>query len=273
MKRKDSRLMVMCGAVALILPLSILLPQVSICLGDIYKYQDEKGVWHITNAPADVPGGTKLEKTGYEDRLNHPGDDLVLQLSKHFSPRNEVEKARNATVAIQSPKGLGSGFFITEEGYILTSRHILGDGYRCKINLVDGTELFVNVVKRSDHYDLALLELHNYKCPFIEPMDAFRIPDGAPVYAIGSPIGLMHSASSGIVSGIRKFGNTYYIQTNAQINPGNSGGPLISQDGKVIGINTWKVVDVASEGLGFAIPINLAIEEFETLLGRHLKLK
>src|SRR5512139_362079 len=141
MKRRHSLVMGTCRVLALILPLCIPLPQVSICLGDIYKYQDEKGVWHITNAPADVPGGTKLEKTGYEDRLNHPGDDLVLQLSKHFSPRNEVEKARNATVAIQSPKGLGSGFFITEEGYILTSRHVIGDEYRCKIRLIDGTDL------------------------------------------------------------------------------------------------------------------------------------
>ncbi len=89
---------------------------------------------------------------------------------------------------------------------------------------------------------------------------------GTPLYAIGSPLRLMHSVTSGIYSGISKFNRQDYIQSNAQINPGNSGGPLVTKDGKAIGISTWKVAGPQVEGIGFAIPINVALKEFERYL-------
>ncbi|NVM25780.1 MAG: trypsin-like peptidase domain-containing protein [Desulfobacterales bacterium] len=81
----------------------------------------------------------------------------------------------------------------------------------------------------------------------------------------------MHSVTSGIYSGIREFNRQDYIQTNAQINPGNSGGPLVTKDGRVTGISTWKVAGPQVEGLGFAIPINIALKEFERYLGQLWK--
>ena len=81
----------------------------------------------------------------------------------------------------------------------------------------------------------------------------------------------MHSVTSGIYSGIREFDRQQYVQTNAQINPGNSGGPLVTKDGKVIEINTCKVAGPQVEGLGFAIPINVALKEFERYLGKIWK--
>jgi len=81
----------------------------------------------------------------------------------------------------------------------------------------------------------------------------------------------MHSATSGIYSGIREFDRQHYVQTNAQINPGNSGGPLVTKDGKVIGISTWKVAGLLVEGLAFLIPINVALKEFERYLGKIWK--
>jgi serine protease Do len=140
-----------------------------------------------------------------------------------------------------------------------------------KIILIDGTEFSVSVVSLSYSYDLALLRLRGYKCPFIEPAVPYQLEHGTPLYAIGSPLKLRHSVTSGIYSGIRKFNQQLYIQTNAQINPGNSGGPLVTIDGKVIGISTWKVAGPQVEGIGFAIPINVALKEFERYLGQIWK--
>jgi S1-C subfamily serine protease len=236
----------------------------------IYKYQDANGVWHITNTPSDVPEGAELEDTGYDDEYRSTkGFDLKKQLSKSFPPKNAIERARNATVAIVSGQGNGSGFFITEDGYILTNRHVIGNARKHKIYLIDRTELIVYGADVSRHRDLALLKLNGYKCPYITPIDARQLADGSQVYAIGSPMGFMHSVTSGICSGKRRSGDTYYIQTNAQISPGNSGGPLITEDGYVVGINTLKFIDVAAEGLGFAISINTAFDEFKASLGKR----
>ncbi|MBW1775093.1 MAG: trypsin-like peptidase domain-containing protein, partial [Deltaproteobacteria bacterium] len=122
--------------------------------------------------------------------------------------------------------------------------------------------------------------LGGYRTPFIKPTHVKQISHGQALYAIGSPLGLSlrHTVTSGIFSGFRKFGagrfpEGSYIQTNAQINKGNSGGPLITEDGKVIGINTATVKKDVAEGLGFAIPIHIALKEFENYLGEHHKLK
>ncbi len=85
---------------------------------------------------------------------------------------------------------------------------------------------------------------------------------GTPVYAQGSPLGLKGSVTSGVLSAVRKD----FLQTNAEIYPGNSGGPLITADGKVIGVNTMKMITDKFEGLGFAIPIARVLAEFHTYL-------
>lgn len=103
-----------------------------------------------------------------------------------------------------------------------------------------------------------MLKLDGYKTPFIRPGDSGRLFQGQTVCAIGSPINLRDSVSKGIVSGFSKG----YIQTDAQIYPGNSGGPLITDKGQVVGINTLKKLTRNFEGLGFAIPIDTAINEF-----------
>ena len=256
--------------------LMMILIFLSVCLrvhqsyAEIYKYQDENGVWHITDAPADVPEGVKLIETGYGRSYRNPqGYDIQKKLSKSFPPKNAIEQARNATVSIKSKGGDGSGFFVTEDCYILTNKHVVENARMYRIYLIDGTELIIYGAHVSTKHDLALLKLEGFKCPFITPLDARQLADGTQVYAIGSPLGLMNSVTSGICSGRRKFGNTYYIQTNAQISPGNSGGPLITEDGLVVGINTRKIVHKTAEGLGFAIPINTAFDEFNMSLGQR----
>jgi hypothetical protein len=126
------------------------------------------------------------------------------------------------------------------------------------ITMVDDTELYVRLLATSKDHDLALLKLDGYKTPALQPGAPARLAQGDPVYAIGNPAKLRNTVTSGIFSGFEgKF-----IQTNAQINPGNSGGPLIDPKGRVLGINTKKIVGRTLEGLGFAIPIETALREF-----------
>ncbi len=135
------------------------------------------------------------------------------------------------------------------------------------IIIKDGREFDVYLVAESREADLALLKLDGYKTPFVKPAPLQQARQGQDVYAIGSPTGLRDSVSSGIISGYEKG----YIKTNAQIYPGNSGGPLIMTGGEVIGVNTLKLLTRQFEGLGFAIPIETAISEFENILRGHLQ--
>lgn len=130
------------------------------------------------------------------------------------------------------------------------------------IILVDNTELYVRLLSTSKDHDLALLKLDGYKTPALKPGSPYQLAQGDEVYAIGNPAKLRNTVTSGIFSGFEG----QYIQTNAQISPGNSGGPLIDAQGKVLGINTKKKVGTGLEGLGFAIPIHIALSEF----GDHL---
>ena len=131
-----------------------------------------------------------------------------------------------------------------------------------QICLLDRTLLSASIVAISDRHDLALLKLYGYKTPFIELEDISQVAQGDRLFAVGNPLNFAHSVTSGVFSAHR--GNL--IQTTAQINPGNSGGPLITEGGKVIGINTSKIVRQDVEGICFAIPINLVLEEFEFYL-------
>ena len=126
----------------------------------------------------------------------------------------------------------------------------------------------MHLVIESDKYDLALLKLDKFKTPCIEIGDPSKAALGEQVFAIGSPLSieLNNSVSSGVLSAFRG----HIIQTDAAINPDNSGGPLITKEGKVIGINTGIIRDENAEGLGFAININTAIEELRAFLGTHL---
>ena len=132
----------------------------------------------------------------------------------------------------------------------------------CTIILADKTELNANEVAASEKYDLVLLKLEGYQTPFIKPGNAKGLAQGDTLYAIGNPMNMNHSVTSGIFSGFREN----FIQTNADVSPGNSGGPLVTVDGEVVGVNTQKIVSEYAEGLGFAIPIDIVLGEFNNYI-------
>ena len=158
-------------------------------------------------------------------------------------------------------RSLGSGFIINREGYIVTNNHVVENADQIKVKLANEKEFDAKIVGRDPKTDLALIKIAGSSdlVPLkIGDSDALKV--GTWVVAIGSPFGLEQTVTAGIVSAKgRILGSGPYddfIQTDASINPGNSGGPLINMKGEVVGINT--AIIASGQGIGFAIPINLA---------------
>ena len=158
-------------------------------------------------------------------------------------------------------RSLGSGFIIDRKGYIVTNNHVVENADQIKVKLTNEKEFDAKIVGRDPKTDLALIKIaaSSDLVPLkIGDSDALKV--GTWVVAIGSPFGLEQTVTAGIVSAKgRIIGSGPYddfIQTDASINPGNSGGPLINMKGEVVGINT--AIIASGQGIGFAIPINLA---------------
>jgi serine protease Do len=160
-------------------------------------------------------------------------------------------------------QSLGSGFIIDRDGYIVTNNHVVEGADRIRVHLADNKQYDAEVVGRDANTDLALIRIKaDGSLTPIAMGDSDTLNVGSWVVAIGSPFGLEQTVTAGIVSAKgRVIGAGLYddfIQTDASINPGNSGGPLINMAGEVVGINT--AIVARGQGVGFAIPINLARE-------------
>ena len=171
-----------------------------------------------------------------------------------FGGRNQPERKQ---------QGVGSGCIISKEGYILTNNHVVEDADQIKVKLADGKELDGRIIGRDPKTDLALVKIDG--ASDLKPLklgDSDVLKVGNWVVAVGSPFGLEQTVTAGIVSAKgRVIGSGPYdnfIQTDASINPGNSGGPLINMQAEVVGINT--AIIASGQGIGFAIPINMAKE-------------
>lgn len=340
-------------------------------LAEIYKYKNEDGVWIFTDNPGELPdqGVNVMDGTATETSPTAPGVDLVSRLRTAMKPANEIETAALSVVAIESPIGSGTGFFVTDTGFLFTNRHVLQltaqeqdlretsrsqteekiktarkklnleqeklelfkrqlDDYAAQIpdilrqqdreyarenhaieteryrtwlaehkkrkkqfkkevseyraqvsmedynanlsalqrkftlTLADRSQVTARLVTFSTRYDLALLKLDGYRTPYLKPAGRKLIFQGQKAYAIGNPINLRHSVSQGIMSGL----DGIFVKTDAKIYPGNSGGPLVTPEGQVMGINTFKELTRNYEGLGFAIAMDIAVAEFRSYL-------
>ncbi len=161
----------------------------------------------------------------------------------------------------QKRRSLGSGFIVSEDGYILTNNHVVEKADEIAVTLLDKEEFKAEVVGTDPKTDIALIKIKTAKkLPYVRLGDSEKLEIGEWVLAIGNPFGLGHTVTTGIVSAKgRIIGSGPYddfIQTDASINPGNSGGPLFNLRGEVVGINT--AIIQGGQGIGFATPIHLA---------------
>ncbi|QOX78143.1 DegQ family serine endoprotease [Trichlorobacter lovleyi] len=191
----------------------------------------------------------------------YTGNDPFADLFGQFFGQQAPQQPRKQ-------QGMGTGFIISADGFILTNNHVVNGADEIMVKLSDGREIKAELKGQDDKLDVALLKISDKAAlPFAELGDSDALEVGEWVMAIGNPFGLAHTVTAGIVSAKgRVIGSgpyDDYIQTDASINPGNSGGPLFSSAGRVIGINT--AIIAGGQGIGFAIPINVAKSVAEQL--------
>ena len=198
-------------------------------------------------------GSLSRKNSELEDKLSE-----IQVSSSDFS--SIVEEVVKSVVTIKTNLGQGSGVIFDDEGYIMTNKHVI-DGIS-SISVIDyNSEIYsVTLIGTANNADLAVLKINsNKKFNSLEFADSNDVKVGTKVIAIGNPLGLSFSVTEGIVSAInRNIDNSGigYVQTDVSINAGNSGGPLVDANKKIVGINTFKLSN--TEGLGFAIPSNIA---------------
>lgn len=205
---------------------------------------------------APVPATTGNFPTFYNVFRNPPPERSVREL---------VQQIGEGVVQVRTPGGLGSGFFINEDGFLITNFHVIEGETQISIEVyhVKNGQLErksykqVKIIATNKYADLALLKIDEADAPKFARVslgDSEILAVGERVFAIGSPLGLERTVTEGIVSTkTRPFQGDLYLQTTAQINPGNSGGPLFNLRGEVVGVTNMKIT--FGEGLGFAIPI------------------
>ena len=208
------------------------------------------------------------EVVRYVNRSGSREDQILRQLFG-IRPPNDQGQVQEREV----PQGVGSGVIISADGYILTNNHVVqdsrgGDADKILVRLSDETELEAKLIGRDPQTDIAVIKVETNDLPFIKVADSDEIMVGDIVFAIGNPLGVGLTVTSGIISATERSIGIYghdgyedFIQTDAAINQGNSGGALVDIEGRLIGINSAiKSTSGGSIGLGFAIPSDLAIQ-------------
>ncbi|MFZ5522938.1 MAG: DegQ family serine endoprotease [Pseudomonadota bacterium] len=192
---------------------------------------------------------------------NIPENDPFYDFFKRFAPQMPRE---------QESQSLGSGFFISADGYIMTNAHVVDHAEKITVRLTDKREFSAKVIGADKRTDVALLKIEASGLPIITKGDPNKLKVGEWVVAIGSPFGFDSSVTAGIVSAkgrtLPRDNFVPFIQTDVAINPGNSGGPLFNMNGEVVGINSQIYTrSGGSMGLSFAIPIDVAMQVADQL--------
>ena len=207
-------------------------------------------------APVSVPDSQPAPRSLFQSSRGSVAEQSVREL---------VNQLGEAVVQIRSPGGLGSGFILNEEGYLITNFHVIEgetqlsiEVYHLKNGQLDRRSYKqIRIVAMNKFEDLALLKIEDKDAPKFASVplgDSDGLAVGERVFAIGSPLGLERTVTEGIVSTkTRQLMGELYLQTTTQINPGNSGGPLFNLRGEVMGVTNMKLA--FGEGLGFASPV------------------
>jgi putative serine protease PepD len=200
------------------------------------------------------------EQLAATDQLLDTVNEQVAELTSTPDAR-EILAATDASVfTIVTPFGSGSGWVLestSRRSRLITNFHVIEDVWSQGESAVsverDDDSWGGEIVDADSDSDLAIIEVREEFDPL--PLNTEALSPGDPIYVIGSPLGLEHSVSEGIVSSYRELDDLEWLQIDASVSPGNSGGPVIDDQGNVVGVTDWKVVADGAEGLSFAIPI------------------
>jgi S1-C subfamily serine protease len=197
----------------------------------------------------------------------------AYEKDSNASEANFIDECLESVVTVQTPQAKGSGFVVSEDGLVVTNHHVIEGATDIIVTLHNGHRYFADVLHRSIAKDIAVLRIHVNDLSPVTFAPPRATPVGSRVYAIGAPLGIESTVTSGIVSSSRRMVAPYnpldsldYVQTDAAINPGNSGGPLVDERGRVVGMNSWKMS--RAEGLGFAISSGEIRRELEIAVPR-----
>ena len=208
----------------------------------------------------------KINKKAKTIIANNSGFFHQNKKLKKKSIKNLVPKLGESVVVVNTPSGLGTGFIINEQGYLVTNYHVIEREKNLKVTMFvkkgKSVETIVykkvKIIAYNPFMDLALLKINDVPGKKFKYVNLGNIKEnkvGDTVFAIGTPLGLERSVTQGIISSSnRNYNGILYIQTTAPINPGNSGGPLFNLKGEVIGVTNMGYI--FSDGLGFAIPVD-----------------
>jgi serine protease Do len=225
-----------------------------------YKYDEKSDANGLTEEQEEEIKAAQAQ-TG-KGRLYYTGESRRVGKSIEQC----VAEVGEAVVKVSSPAGMGSGFFINEQGYLITNYHVVEKETKIEVTVFkkarDGfdkkTFKNIKIEAINPFVDLALLrveDLGDTTVKFVFLGDIDKIRAGEQVFAIGNPLGLERTVTNGVLSSTsRAFEGLVYLQTNADINPGNSGGPLFNLSGEVIGVTNMGYIFFG--GLGFAIPVD-----------------
>jgi serine protease Do len=219
-----------------------------------------------------VTTGMQQDSPHRRNRGGNDGDNNDPQMDPFFRQffgndmLNNVPKERRE-------KALGSGVIVSPEGYILTNNHVVEHATEVTVTLADKREMKARVVGTDSHTDIAVLKIEGSNFPSLTLGDSSKVEVGDIVLAVGDPFGVGQTVTNGIVSATGRGGLGIeevedFIQTDAPINPGNSGGALVDDEGHLIGINTAILAGNSggNQGIGFAIPINMARHDMDQIL-------
>jgi len=210
---------------------------------------------------------TKESISSLDQSFQSELNELKASAGEDFS--GIIEEAVKSVVTIRTDISQGTGFIIDDNGYIVTNAHVLSGASQVQALTYEQDMVEAQLIGFNIQFDIALLKIPgDYQ--EIDLADSDDIQIGEKVIAIGNPLGLQFSVTEGIVSAVNRQGINgieAYIQTDAALNPGNSGGPLINKQGKVIGINNFKIG--GGENLGFALESNY-IEDVVNAISEQL---
>jgi serine protease Do len=206
---------------------------------------------------ADLVDKVKLSVVNIDIEAHRAAPQQVMDPFRFFQGEEGQGQPQMAPPE-QVMKGVGSGFIVRQDGLIVTNNHVVHGADKLTVTLANGQKYTGKVIGQDPGTDLALIKIDAHSLPALQFADAAKLRVGQYVMAVGSPLGLSQTVTTGILSAINRDislnARVGFLQTDAAINPGNSGGPLLNLKGQVIGMNT--AIAARGQGIGFAIPVD-----------------